>query len=63
MRWNTSHYDGAHSFVTAYREALLDLLTPRPGKRIPTCKLQPVTEISNRQNSGKWKLLWTRIAF
>lgn len=32
--WNVALYDGKHSFVTRYGEAMLDLLAPRPGERI-----------------------------
>jgi trans-aconitate methyltransferase len=32
--WNTTLYDGKHSFVAKYGEALLDLLAPKPGERI-----------------------------
>ncbi len=34
MRWDTSLYDGRHSFVTQYGEELLTLLKPERGERI-----------------------------
>ncbi|MFY9609219.1 MAG: methyltransferase domain-containing protein [Blastocatellia bacterium] len=33
-RWNTSLYDGKHSFVWKYGEGVIELLEPRQGERI-----------------------------
>jgi trans-aconitate methyltransferase len=32
--WNTSRYDGQHSFVWKYGEEVIELLAPKPGERI-----------------------------
>lgn len=32
--WDTSLYDGKHSFVWKYGEGVIELLAPRPGERI-----------------------------
>jgi trans-aconitate methyltransferase len=34
MKWDTSLYDGKHSFVTKYGEGMLELLIAKPGERI-----------------------------